>query len=80
MSQHMIAFDSIFNVCGIGGQGSCTAVQSVLQEHGLCGYTEYDSTDWHFIYLTHLELDDITTRLGDLIKRFKITVDIDLQV
>jgi hypothetical protein len=64
-----------FQVHGDGGQGACIAVQSVLQEHGLCGYTEWNSPEWHFFYLTHLEHDAIIRLLGSLTNHFKIHIE-----
>jgi hypothetical protein len=63
-----------YRVYGNGGQGACMAVQSVLQEHGLCGYTEWVSPAWQFVYLTHLKSNDVVQLLGDLGERFKIKV------
>lgn len=51
------------------------AVQSVLQECGLCGYTEWISPEWRFLYLTHLERNDIISLLGDLSERFKVKIN-----
>ncbi len=69
--------DRTYQVYGQGGQGACMAVQSVLQEHGLCGYTEWTSPSWRFLYLTHLELGDVNELLGGLSQRFMIKVQID---
>jgi hypothetical protein len=69
--------DRTYQVRGQGGQGACLAVQSILQEHGLCGYTEWISPKWHFLYLTHLELGDVTELLGGLSQRFRINVQSD---
>jgi hypothetical protein len=63
-----------FQVSGQGGQGACIAVQSVLQEHGFCGYTDWSSPNWHFLYLTQLKPRQIVSLLGDLSKRFKVTI------
>jgi hypothetical protein len=63
-----------YQVGGQGGQGACIAVQSVLQEHGFCGYTDWNSPNWHFLYLTQLKPQPIISLLGDLSKRFKITI------
>jgi hypothetical protein len=64
-----------YRINGAGGQGACLAVQSVLQEHGLCGYTEWLSPEWRFLYLTHLEINEVQSLLGDLSKRFQVQVD-----
>lgn len=64
-----------YQVRGEGGQGACVAVQSVLQEHGLCGYTEWSSLEWRFLYLTHLESRAILGLLGDLTKHFGIHIE-----
>jgi hypothetical protein len=68
------AINHTYRVHGDGGQGACMAVQSVLQEHGLCGYTEWASPGWHFLYVTHLEPNAVIDLLGDLSKRFEIAV------
>ena len=67
--------DHTYQIRGFGGQGACMAVQSVLQEHGLCGYTVWISPGWHFLYLTHLEPPDVMHMLGDLGRRFEITIE-----
>jgi hypothetical protein len=64
-----------YRVRGDGGQGACIAVQSVLQEHGLCGYTEWTSPQWHFVYLTHLELNTVLGLLGNLVRHFSIRLE-----
>lgn len=64
-----------YRVLGDGGQGACIAVQSVLQEHGLCGYTEWNSPEWRFLYLTHLEAAAVFNLLGDLTRHFRIQVE-----
>jgi hypothetical protein len=63
-----------FRVRGEGGQGACMAVQSVLQEHGLCGYTEWNSPNWYFMYLTHLDCDAVMGLLGGLTRYYRIQV------
>ena len=63
-----------YRVRGEGGQGACMAVQSVLQEHGLCGYTEWNSPDWYFLYLTHLDLHAVTDLLGSLTQHYRIQI------
>jgi hypothetical protein len=64
----------VYRVRGASGQGACLAVQSVLQEHGLCGYTEWTSPEWSFTYLTHLEAAEVVNLLGGLSQRFKVQV------
>lgn len=64
-----------YQVQGDGGQGACIAVQSVLQEHGLCGYTEWHLPAWRFAYLTHLEVNAVVHLLGDMTKHYKIVIE-----
>jgi hypothetical protein len=67
--------DYAYQVRGRGGQGACIAVQSVLQDYGLCGYTQWNSPEWHFIFLTHLDSGVITDLLGDLARNYAIQVE-----
>ena len=75
MNRNSQAINYTYRVLGDGGQGACIAVQSVLQEHGLCGYTEWSSPEWHFLYLTHLKSDKVVGLLGDLNKHFRIQIE-----
>jgi hypothetical protein len=75
MNKPSSAISKTYQVRGVGGQGACIAVQSVLQEHGLCGYTAWSSPDWHFLYLTHLEFDAVIDLLGGLNAHFRIQVE-----
>ena len=68
------ALGHTYRICGEGGQGACIAVQSVLQEFGFCGYTDWTSPSWRFLYLTQLEPQEVLNLLGDLSGRFKITI------
>jgi len=75
MSRHAHTVTAFaYRIQGSGGQGACIAVQSVLQEHGLCGYTEWASTEWRFECLSDLEMEQISALLGDLSQRFKVAV------
>jgi uncharacterized protein YjbI with pentapeptide repeats len=75
MSRHAHTITAFaYRIQGSGGQGACIAVQSVLQEHGLCGYTQWASTEWQFECLSDLEMEQISDLLGDLNQRFKVTV------
>lgn len=66
-----------FRVRGDGGRDACIAAQSVLQEHGLCGYTDWNAPEWEFLYLTHLKIDTAVRLLGDLTKHFRIRIEKD---
>ena len=74
MNENSHAINYTYRVYGDGGQGACSAVQSALQEHGLCGYTEWRSLKWQFSFLTHLEVNAVVQLLGDLIKHFKVEI------
>ncbi len=74
MNENSHAINHTYRVYGDGGQGACIAVQSVLQEHGLCGYTEWRSLKWQFLFLTHLEVNAVVHLLGDLINHFKVKI------
>jgi hypothetical protein len=74
MDRNSPTISHTYQVHGDGGQGACIAVQSVLQEHGLCGYTEWHSPEWQFLYLTHLEVNAVAHLLGDLTNHFKIII------
>ena len=74
MNEKTNAINHTYRIYGDGGQGACIAVQSVLQEHGLCGYTEWHSPEWQFSFLTHLEVKAVVHLLGDLTKHFRITI------
>jgi len=69
------AVSQTYRVRGIGGYSACMAVQAVLQEHGLCGYTEWTTPEWRFVYLTHLEARHVLQLLGDLSQRFKVQIN-----
>ncbi len=75
MDRNSQGISHTYRVRGDGGQGACIAVQSVLQEHGLCGYTEWSSPEWQFLYLTHLESIAVAGLLGDLTKHFSIQIE-----
>ena len=69
------AVSRTYQIQGIGGHSACIAVQAVLQEHGLCGYTEWSAPEWRFVYLTHLQAKQVLRLLGDLKMRFNIHIN-----
>ncbi|RMF29050.1 MAG: hypothetical protein D6759_14665 [Chloroflexi bacterium] len=61
-----------YEVKGVGDQNGCIAVQAVLQEHGLCGYTRWSPPYWQFIFQTHLDERQVRRLLGTLLDRYQV--------